>query len=214
MKRRGLLAGMGGFAAIGLAGCLGTVGMDTHEASPAGVASDVRDGTGYEQINVDEFVVDQSFDIAGVSEEITVRNYLTEHEKGIDLGLAGTVRAAAFAVLTSPQISIAGQELNPITRMSAEELIGLVGADFDEIGDVEHVSDGETNVLDQETTASLHVADAAFDGVTVDVNIELTESVETADDHLVTIGVYPELVEGIESENIQTLRGGIVESIG
>lgn len=213
MKRRELLAGTGGFAALSVAGCLGVVGMDEHAASPAGVAPEVRDETGYEQVNIDEFVVDRSFDIAGASEEITVRNYLTEHEKGIDFGPVGTVQAAAFAVLTSPQITIAGQELNPIARMSSEELIELVEADFDEIEGVEHVSDEDTDVLDQETTESRYVADAAFNGVTVDVNIYLTESVDTADDHLVTIGVYPELVEGIESENIEALREGIIEDI-
>ncbi len=213
MKRRELLAGTGGFVALGAAGCLGAVGMDEHEASPAGVAPDVRDEAGYEQVNIDAFVVDRSFDIAGVSEEITVRNYLTEHEKGIDFGPVGTVQAAAFTVLTSPQITIAGRELNPIARMSSDELIDLIEADFDEIENIEHVSDDDIGVLDQETTESLYVADAAFNGVTVDVNIHLTESVETADDHLVTIGVYPEPVEDAESENIETLRDGIIKDI-
>ncbi len=210
MKRRALLAGTGGLVAVGVAGCLSAVGMDEHEASPAGVAPDVREETGYEQVNVDELVVDRT--VAG-SEEVTVTNYLTEHEKGIELGPIGTVQAAAFVVLTSPQVSIAGQELNPIAEMPSEELIELIEADFDGIDDVEHVSDGETDVLEQETTESIYGADAAFNGVTVDVNVHITESVETAEDHLVTIGVYPEQVESVESENIRSLQGSIVEDI-
>lgn len=210
MKRRELLAGTGGLVLLGTAGCLGAIGMDEHEASPAGVAPDVREETGYEQVNVDELVVDRT--VAG-SEEVTVTNYLTEHEKGIELGPVGTVQAAAFVVLTSPQVSIAGQELNPIAEMPSEELIELIEADFDGIDDVEHVSDGETDVLEQETTESIYEADAAFNGVTVDVNVHITESVETAEDHLVTIGVYPEQVESVESENIRSLQGSIVEDI-
>ncbi len=210
MKRRALLAGTGGLVAVGVAGCLGTIGMDEHEASPAGVAPDVREETGYEQVGVEELVIDRT--VAG-SEEITVRNYLTEHEKGVELGPVGTVQAAAFVVLTSPQISIAGQELNPIAEMPSEELVELIEADFDGIDDVEHVSDGETDVLDQETTESVYEADAAFNGVTVDVNVHITESVETAEDHLVTIGVYPQQVGGVESENVRTLQGSIVEDI-
>ncbi len=211
MKRRELLTVAGGVATVGIAGCLGVVGMDEHEASPAGVDPAVREETGYEQVGIDDIVVEETFEVGGVSEDVRVTNYLTEHEKGIDLGPIGTVQAAAFVVLTSPQISIVGQELNPIAEMSSEELIDLLEADFDDISDAEHVSDEETTVLDQETTESLFEAEAAFNGMTADVNIHITESVQTENDHLVAIGVYPKEVEGIESDNIAALLDGIVE---
>lgn len=214
MKRRELLAGAGGVTAFGLAGCLGVVGMDEHEAEPAGVDPTVREETGYQEVGIDEIVVEETFEFAGISEEIRVTNYLTEHEKGIDLGPIGTVQAAAFVVLTSPQISIAGQELNPIAEMSSEELIDLLEADFEDISDAEHVSDEERTVLDQETTESLFEAEAAVDGVTFDVNIHITESVQTENDHLVAVGVYPQQVQAIESDNVAALLDGIVEDVG
>jgi hypothetical protein len=213
MKRRELLAGAGGLAAVGTAGCLGVVGLDEHEATPAGVEGSVREETGYEQTNVEELVVERTVGPSGIGGEVRVTNYLTEHEKGIDLGPLGSVRAAAFVVLTSPQISIAGREFNPIADMSSEELIGLLEADFEGISDAEHVADETVSFLDQETTESLFEAEAAFEGTTIDVNIHLTESVETATDHLVTIGVYPVQVQEIEADNIDALRSGIVESI-
>lgn len=213
MKRRELLAGAGGLAAVGTAGCLGVVGLDEHEATPAGVEASVRDETGYEQVDIEEAVVERTFEIAGTSQEVRVTNYLTEHEKAIDLGPLGSVRAAAFALLTSPQISIAGQGLNPIADMSSEELIGQIEADFDAINDPEHVADETVSLLDQETTGSLFEAEAEFEGMTVDVNIHITESVRTADDHLVTIGVYPVPVQDVEEDNIAALRSGIVERI-
>ena len=212
MKRRDILAGAGGLALGSVAGCLGVVGMDEHAASPAGVDPNVRDETGYEQTNVDELVVRESFEAAGISEEITVRNYLTEHEKSIDIGPIGGVQAAAFMILTSPQISIVGRELNPIEEMSSDELIELIEADFDGISSIEPVSEGEVTILDQETTESVFEADAEFEGRAVDVYIHISESVQTADDHLVTIGVYPELVEDIERDNIETLRDNVVEN--
>ena len=213
MKRRELLAGTGSLAAASVAGCLGIVGLDEHEASPAGVDPDVLNETGYERMNIEEMVVEETFEVAGTTEEVTVTNYLTEHEKGIDLGPIGTVQAAAFVVLTSPQISIAGQGLNPIADMSSRELVETIEADFDDINDVEHVSDEETSVLEQETTESLFEGEAAFNGTTADVNIHITESVKTTSDHLVTIGVYPKQTQSIETDNLDRLTSGIVEDI-
>lgn len=211
MKRRDLLAGTGGAVLFGLAGCLSAAGLDEHEASPAGVAAEVREETGYEQTNVEEMVIEET--IEQVSEDVRVTNYITEHDKAVDLGPVGTVEAASFVVLTSPQISIAGRDFNPISDMSSEELVELIAADFDEIENVEHVSDGETTVLGQETTDSTFDADAQIEGVTADIKIHITESVETANDHLVTIGVYPERLEDIEAENIEALVGGVVEEL-
>jgi len=211
MRRRAFIAGAGGLTLSAFAGCLGAVGLDEHEATPAGVEPAVRDETGYERTNVEEQVIRRTINV-GVSEEITVRNYLTEYEKGVDLGPVGNVRAAAFTVLTSPQISIAGRELNPIEGMSTEELVGSIEADFEGIENVQHVEDGEATVLDQETTESMFEADAALGGgVTVDVNVHVTESVRTASDHLVTIGVYPQQVQDAEEGNVAAMMEGVVE---
>jgi len=213
MRRRTLIAGGVGIAASTAAGCLSAVGMDEYEATPAGVDPAVREETGYEQTGVEEQVIERTVDV-GVSEEITVRNYLTEHEKGVDLGPLGNARAAAFTVLTSPQISIAGRGLNPIGEMPAEELVGFIEADYEGIDNVEHVEDGETTILEQTTPESLFEADAELGaGVSVDVNVHVTESVRTTADHLVTIGVYPQEVESAESDNVEAMMNGVIENV-
>lgn len=210
MQRRQILLGTGTIAATALAGCLGTVGLDEHEATPAGVDPTVRGDTGYEQTNIEEIVIQESVDV--ISEEVTVRNYLTEHEKEIEFGPVGSVQAAAFMVLTSPQISIAGRDFNPIAEMPAEELVDLIEADFEGIDNVEQISDGSVTVLDQETDESVFEAEAELEaGVSVDVNIHISESVETTEDHLVTIGVYPQEVRGQEEDNIGAMMDGVVE---
>ena len=210
MQRRQILLGTGTIAATALAGCLGTVGLDEHEATPAGVDPTVRGDTGYEQTNIEEIVIQESVDV--ISEEVTVRNYLTEHEKEIEFGPVGSVQAAAFMVLTSPQISIAGRDFNPIAEMPAEELVDLIEADFEGIDNVEQISDGSVTVLDQETDESVFEAEAELEaGVSVDVNIHISESVETTEDNLVTIGVYPQEVRGQEEDNIGAMMDGVVE---
>lgn len=211
MNRRKFLTGAGGIVAAGLAGCLGVVGLDEHEATPAGVEESVSEETGYERTGVEEIVVTEQVDAPGISDEVTVRNYLTEYEKAIDLGPLGSVRAAAFMVLTSPQISIVGRDFNPISDMSSDELIEMIQADFDGINDVERVSEGEMTILGQTTVESVFDAEADVEGTTVDVRIHLTESVETSQDHLVTVGVYPTRARSVEADNIAALMGAIVE---
>ena len=212
MSRRTMLASAGVVAASGFAGCLGTVGLDEHVASAAGVDQEVREETGYEQTNIEEIVVEETFEAAGISEDIVVRNYLTEHEKSIDLGPLGSHRAASFVVLTSPQISILGRGFNPISEMSSDELIELLEADFDGIGNAEKVGDDTVSILDQETDEAVYEAEAEVEGIPVDVNIHVTESVQTASDHLVAIGVYPKQVQGGEESNVAAMMDGIVET--
>ncbi|MFQ3285573.1 MAG: hypothetical protein ACI9TI_001200 [Natronomonas sp.] len=213
MRRRKFIAGAAGVAASAAAGCLSAAGMDEHEATPAGVDPAAREEAGYEQTAVEEQVVERTVE-AGLSEEVTVRNYLTEHEKGIDLVPIGTVQAAAFTVLTSPQISVAGREFNPIGGMSPTELVELIEADFGMIENAEHVEDGEATVLGQTTPESLFEADAELGaGVSIDVNVHITESVETTGDHLVAIGVYPREVAEAEANDVTTMMNGVVESL-
>jgi hypothetical protein len=213
MKRREILAGIGGVAAVSTAGCLGTIGMDEHEASPGGVEAAVRERTGYEQTAIEEMVVRETVEPVGISEEITVRNYLTRHEKAVELGPAGSVPAAIFVVFTSPQISIAGRGFNPIDGMSAQELIGMIESNIDRIENAEHVEDQEVTILDQETVEGIFAAETRMQGITVDLNVHVTESVETDSDHLVTIGAYPRQLEESEEPALQAMMEGVVANI-
>ncbi len=212
MQRRQLIAGLGATVAAGFAGCLGTVGMAEHEASPAGVDADTRSETGYRQTNVEPITVSEPVGAAGYSEEVTVLNYLTEHDKSVDLGPLGEQEAAVFTVLTTPQVSILGQEFNPVGDMSTRELVDLLEDDYDEIENIDHEADDTIEILGQKTTESLFSADAQFDGSDVDVYIHVTESVEAGEDLLVTIGVYPEQFDE-EAENVRTLMSSVVETV-
>ncbi|MFC6716452.1 DUF6517 family protein [Natrialbaceae archaeon GCM10025810] len=211
MHRRTVLAGVGSIGLAGVAGCLGAAGLDEHEATPAGVDPDVREETGYEQIGVEELAVDEEVGPSFYSEEVTAINYLTEHEKTVDMGPLGEQRGAVFVVLTTPQVSIAGEEFNPVEEMSTEELVELVESNYDEIGNIEHEEDGDVTILEQETTQSRFTADAEFDGQDVEVYLHVTEAVETDEDLLVTIGVYPTQARSEEEENVIALMEGVVE---
>lgn len=212
MKRRDVIAGTVGLGVAGLAGCLGLLGLAEHEATPGGVDESVRNDTGYEVTGIDELVVTRNFERAGYEETIEVTNYLTEHDKSVSLGPLGEQRAAAFVVLTTPQVSIAGRDFNPIADYSTDDLVDLVADNYDDVGDVTHDYDESVTILDQETTQSRFEADATFDGHDVPVYMHVSESVQTSEDHLVTIGVYPQEVADSEEANVVAMMEGVVEA--
>lgn len=209
MNRRTLLGGLGTAGLASLAGCLGLVGMDEHESSPAGVDPAVRGETGYEQTAIDDVVIEEEAGISAYSETISVTNYKTEHEKTVEIPPIGSQRAAIFTVFTSPKVGIAGQNFNPLEDMSTTELIEKVGNSYDDIGDISHEEDAEITILEETTKRSRFSADATFNGHDLEVDVHVTEAVEAGDDLLVTIGVYPQRVRGQEEENVLALMEGV-----
>ncbi|MFC7214552.1 DUF6517 family protein [Saliphagus sp. GCM10025334] len=211
MNRRDVLAGTGVVGLASLSGCLGVLGLDEHESAPAGVDQSVLEETGYQEIRTEPLGVDENVDLLLYSETVTVTNYLTEYDKSVDLGPLGSLRAAVFNVLTTPQVDVLGQELNPIEEMSTEEVMELVKNNYDGFGDVTHEADESVSVLGQEATMSRFSASAKFDGADLDVFIHVTEAIQTSEDHLVAIGVYPEQTQGREEANVFSLVEGVIE---
>ncbi|ELZ25405.1 DUF6517 family protein [Natrinema limicola] len=211
MNRRSVLAGLGVTGLASLSGCLGLVGLDEHESSPAGVMTTAREETGYEQTAIEPLTVER--EVGPTNETVTVTNYMTTHEKAVDMGPLGRQRGAIFNVLTTPQVSILGRELNPIEEMSTQELVTLVRQNYDGIGNIEHQDDTDVTVLEQSTTQSRFTADAEFNGQDVSVNVHITEAVEANEDLLVTIGVYPEYVQRFEESNITALTEAVTTDV-
>ena len=211
MNRRTLIAGLGIGGLASLSGCLGLIGMDEHESTPAGVDGDARSNTGYELTNVEEIVVEEEVGTAGYSETIVVRNHLTELEKSVDMGVLGEQRGAVFSVLSTPQVGMFGQQFNPVEDMDAAELVELIASNYDGIENVTFEEEEAVTILDQATIRSRFTADAEFDGTSVDVDLHVSEAVETADDLLVTVGVYPQDLRSQEESNIIALMEGVTE---
>ncbi|APX98207.1 hypothetical protein BB347_10020 [Natronorubrum daqingense] len=213
MNRRTVLAGAGTAGLVGLSGCLGLAGLDEHASSPAGVERAIRDDTGYEQTEVEEIPIDEGVDLLLYEESVTVLNHLTEHEKTVDMGPAGRQRGAVFLLLTTPQVSVAGQEFNPVGEMNTEELVELVEDNYDDISNITHEEDDDVSLLEQDTTQSRFSAEATFDGTDLDVYLHVTEAVESNDDLLIAIGVYPEYVQAEEEANVRSLIEGVIEDV-
>ena len=87
----------------------------------------------------------------------------------------------------------------------------LVQDNYDDLPNVSHEEDDSVTILGQATTRSRFIADAEFDGHDLEVDVHVSEAVETDDDLLVTIGVYPRQVQTEEEENVTALMEGVSE---
>lgn len=214
MNRRTYLGAVGTASLAGLAGCTGILGLDEHEANPVGVPSQVRSDTGYEQTGVDDVVINESVDMKLWSEEISVTNYVVEHEKSVSVGPLIDQRAAVFAVLSTPQISVVGQQVNPVEDMETAELVDMIASNYEELGSPEHVGDKELPVLDSSVVTSTFATEATFMGnQDIEVNLHVTEAVKTEEDLVVGIGVYPRDLESQERSNVESLISAIDPSV-
>ena len=210
MNRRTYIAGAGTATLAGLAGCLGVLGMDNHDANPIGVSGDAASETGYELYGVEELGIDEEFDLGLWTERVSVMNYVAEYDKRVTIEPLIDERAATFVVLSTPQISVVGQQVNPVEDMGTAELVELIADNYDDVGNVEHVEDDELPVMGTEVPVSTFTADATFSGnQSVTVNLHVSEAVETDDDLVVGIGVYPRDLESQERSNVETLLSAI-----
>ena len=213
MERRTLLAGLGAVGLGTLSGCLGVVGMDEHESTPGGVDPDALEATGYDGPDVKDVVVRETLEVGPISEDVTVINHLTEYDKSVDIGPLETARAAVFVVLSTPKVGVLGRNVNPVEEMSADELVDLLESNYDDVENVDRDGDDDVTILGQETTQTRFTAEAAFEGTSLDVYVHVSEAVETDDDLLVSIGIYPQELRTEAESNVETLMEGIVADL-
>lgn len=215
MKRRTVIAGVG-TVLVGSAGAFYLYRDDLTEfsASPVSVAAATRDDTGYEETGVEEVVVEREFEAAGQSEKVVVTNYMTEHEKAVDMPLGlGRQRGAVFIALATPQVRILGEEFNPVEEMSTDDLVAMVQENYEGIENVRKEEEGTASVLGQATKQTKYAAEATFDGSSVDIYLHVTQAVDSDDGLVVTIGVYPQMLESSEAENVLALMESVVDEL-
>ena len=205
--RRRLLAGTGVVALGGLAGCLDDI--TEYESAPYGVDSETAAGADYDLETVDTVVIEETLGLGPIEETVVARNHVVEYEKTVDIGPLGEFRGGVFVTFSTPQISVLGQEFNPVADMDTEELIELVQDNYDDLENIEHDTDEEVEVLEEPVTRSRFEADATFDGTSVEVDLHVTEAVATEDDLVVTIGVYPTTLRGQEEDHTVSMMGGV-----
>lgn len=209
MDRRQLVSGIAVASVIGLSGCLNAAlkTVTSVKSTPAAVSQSTLESTGYEDVGIEEFVVEK--DVVGQYQQVVVTNHLTDYEKqvGIDDIVEGAT--ASFSILSTPKLEVVGRTLNPVDEMSNQEIVDRIGDNYDRIENIQHDADETVTVLGQSVTKSRFVADARLAGVSLQLDIHLTESIERNGDFLIAVGVYPRGLRIIEANTIADLTEGI-----
>lgn len=218
MHRRTFVAAATTGAVGATAGCLSDMLEDVtaFEASPIRVAEDAADEAGYSYQGTDERVEEREF--AGESVEAT--NYISQYTRTIDLPfdpLGAEPEAGAFALVSTPQVGVAGESFNPVGHMDTAELAEYVQEQYDGLEidrDVGGRAIGADDIDGLETTVSFDTYEGSatlLGEIDLDVFVDVAQP-DHGDDHLVIIAVYPD-DEAVpldpERDRVDTMVAGI-----
>lgn len=193
-----------------LTGCAGFVGSEEIEATaqPAEIDTATTERTGYEFDGRENRTLDTEVSLLGETRTITantntaVYSYTPEDPRELSF--------SKVALWATPNFEVAGQQLNPVARLSNDELIdavmsrtGLGGAN-----DVEEVDSNTILVNGGEQEVSIYRGVMEQQGQQVAVNIYIT-TVEFDDSTVLAFGFAPENAGDSESERVFDAFTGI-----
>lgn len=175
------------------AGCLGVLtGSEPFvaTASDVGVSDSALSSTDFEAGETQTSWLNRTVDVAGQEREVRIRNHVATYQLPVSVSPDGAVRFGLFSVVSTPSVSIAGQALNPIGRMSHRDLVERVAAESGDVRDVQQEGSRELTVLGSAAEVTRFSATVERSGQEIPVYVEVTR-VQDGDDYVVGVGVYP-----------------------
>lgn len=119
-------------------------------------------------------------------------------------------RRGAFAALSTPKVSVAGQEMNPLGDMSRKEVIRRLESGFDGQGEIESLERAEEYTVDaagDERTVTVFSATATREGQERDIMIHVTKFTD-GEDIIIGAGVHSADAQQVR-EDTETMLEGI-----
>jgi hypothetical protein len=206
-KRRGFLASTVGVV-VALSGCAATGGELEFSSNPAAFADDAVDEAGYEQVSQEPVVEERQVEAGGTERDVTVTNHLTQYERSVSVG--DQERPLAFALtFTTPSISFAGQEYNPVSDWGPTEIVENTEDTIEdridgEVRDVSEAGERSATVLGTETNVTVLDVTATVDGTNVQFRVPVTK-VRHEGDFVLVATMYPERLASEERSRAETL---------
>mgnify|MGYP007042725901 FL=1 len=211
-RRRALAAG----GALGLASLAGCTALDVatgdepaeFAAGTATVGDATLDESGYELNDVSEETLSREVEVAGQTREVRVTNTVAEYDKAVEL-FGERYQAAVFAAVTTPQIQVLGQALNPIAEFSTRERAEIILSRYDGVGDLERGSEYTTEVLGSDAEVVVYTAQGEIEGTGASTELELHigEPVGVDDDFVLPLAAYPASFS--DGENVRGMMNGL-----
>ncbi len=215
--RRTFLGAVSGAVVLGTAGCVEQSIPDEFNAAPASVPETTLEETGYSEQFIEEQPITRTVSLpTGGQQEVTVTNWASVYEKGLDLG-GEDIQGAVFGVFTTPQISVAGQEFNPVAEWGPEEIATQAESRFSSTGSVEiqienleKTGTETTPIFDEEVEVTRFEGDIQVESLeTVDAVVYAAMPIAHAGDFVMPAGGYPAAFDSAERETLFALMGAI-----
>jgi len=181
------------------AGCTGS-GF-AFDASPASVDGDALASAGYDGEPPEKTVVNETVAVGGVEADVTATTWTA--------GYTHEEQPSSLIVVSTPDAQVAGQSVNPLARLSNEELIERAVAQADGEAEVRNVSVEATanrTVLGTETEVVTYSAVVENEQGELPVRLHVA-SVTHEDDVVLAVGLHPETVD--ERATLLELMGNI-----
>lgn len=190
-----------------LAGCSAGAGVTTFEADAAEVSDAVVGETNYEYNGTEEQTVRRSFEVAGSERNVTVVNKVATYEKAVEVPGVGSRRLAAVVVLSSPSISLAGREFNPLAEFSARDLATTLADRREGLTVERRVGRSTVRTLGTEATVSRFAASQSVGPASTDVTVQVTK-LKHEGDFVAVLAVHPERLD--DEATVRRMIGGLV----
>lgn len=191
-------------------GCAGVLAGNepaVFTAAPVDVSDEAAESTDFEHQETETAWLNRSVEVAGQEREVRVKNHVTMYEIPASVSADGAVTFGLFTAVSTPQASIAGQAMNPIGKMSHDDLVEQAASRSEEIEDVERVDDRTVTILDAEAEVVRFSGVVRRSGHEIPVYIEVTR-IEHDGDFVLAVGAYPQ-----ESEDVPPQVETMFESI-
>lgn len=148
MQRRTFITVAGTAGIVGLAGCSGVTGDFEYTAAPATLDASLASDAGYETEGPSAFEITETIDVGGESREVTVTTWTTAY----------AAETGPVIVLSTPNVTVLEQSLNPLAQLSGTELISRLleelggGSGGGSISDIEAAGETPITVFETEAT--------------------------------------------------------------
>lgn len=198
-----MLGTVGCLTAGALAGCSLLGDTVEAEADQAAVGSDALDAAGYEFDSDDTFVVEETVEVQDTSKDVELTNWITTYIRTLQ---EVEMEGAQFRVITSPTVSIASKDVNPLRRMDEEQLLQEISGrgGVQGLKDIESVGERTVSVLESDVQVTEYKAVTEQNEIEVRVHFgNLTHE----GDFLMVMGMHPQLLD--ETENVDALANGV-----
>lgn len=215
MKRQLTLA-LALLTLLAIGGCVGLVLGDGVEmdGEPAGVSEETLAESDYQFAEYRTLYLNETIDVAGQERHVNATNHAMIYNRTTNLDQFDR-ETGGFVVLSTPDVSIGGQSVNPAARMSNSELVeqfqGDLESEVGELGELRKVSERTEPVLGYASTVSTFETTTTVDGREVTLYVHVTK-VKHENDLVAAIGVHPEALQQ-QAPEIHALMCGIEHPI-